>query len=83
LLAASFKAQKEVLPERTHLPIILTKSPQASGPIRHIVPGLLLGVGEPGQHSGSGFPGNSAVSGQVPHGVTSFFEFAQNLGNQR
>jgi hypothetical protein len=58
----------------------LAKSPEASEPIRQVVPGLALGVGQPGQHSGRRLPGNSAVGVQVPHGFAHFFESAKDLG---
>jgi hypothetical protein len=54
-------------------------SPEASGPINQVVPGLLFGVVQPYQQPGSCFPANSAVSVQVPHGVTGFFEFPEDL----
>jgi hypothetical protein len=58
-------------------------SPGASGPLRHfVVPGLLLGVGQPRKHPGSGLPGHPAVSVQKAHSVTGFFEFSEDLGDQ-
>jgi hypothetical protein len=54
-------------------------SPEASGQINQVVPGLLFGVVQPYQQPGSCFPANSAVSVQVPHGVTGFFEFPEDL----
>jgi hypothetical protein len=57
-------------------------APEASGPIRQIVLSLLLGVAQPVQHPGSGFPGNSAVSIEVPHSVTGCFVSAENFGDQ-
>jgi hypothetical protein len=50
-------------------------------PTEHI-DGLLLGVGQSRNHSWGRFPGNSAVSLQVPHGVSRCLEFPKNLGDQ-
>jgi hypothetical protein len=51
-------------------------------PIRHVMDDLLFGVFQLRQHPGGRFPGNAAVSIEVPHGVTGFLEFAKNLGEQ-
>jgi hypothetical protein len=63
-------------------PKIPAMSPEASGPIFHIVDGLLLGVGQSRKHPRRRFPGDFALFVQVPHGVTRFFEFSKNLGDQ-
>jgi hypothetical protein len=57
-------------------------SPEASGPIRQLVPGLALAVGQPAEHPGGGLPGNPAVSIQKAHGVTSCFKGVQDLGEE-
>jgi hypothetical protein len=57
-------------------------SPEASGPIRQVIPRFPLGVGQPDQHPGCGLPRNSAVGVQVPHGVTSFFALPKDGGDQ-
>jgi hypothetical protein len=61
--------------------LFLAGSPKALGPIRQVVPGFPLRVGQPGQHPRGGFPTNSAVGGKVPHGVTRFLEGTQDLGD--
>jgi hypothetical protein len=60
----------------------LAVSSEASGPIRQIVAGLSLGVGQPGEHPGGGLPGNFALGVEVPHGVTRFLVGPENLGDQ-
>jgi hypothetical protein len=57
-------------------------SPEASGAIVHIVDGLLFRIGQSRKHSRCRFPGNFALFVEVPHGVTSFLEFAKNLGDK-
>jgi hypothetical protein len=54
-------------------------SPEASGAILHIGDGLLLGIGQPGQHPRCRLTGNFALGVKVPHSVTRFFEFPKNL----
>jgi hypothetical protein len=57
-------------------------SPEASGPILHIVDGLLFGVGQSRKHSRCRFPGNFALGVEVPHGLAGLLEFPKNLGDQ-
>jgi hypothetical protein len=57
-------------------------SPEASGPIVHIVDGLLFGIGQSRKHSRRRFPGHPAVGVQKAHSVTGFFEFPKNSRDQ-
>jgi hypothetical protein len=68
--------------KKTVLSMFFAKSPEASGPFSQIMDDLLFGVFQLGQHPGGRFPGNAAVRIQVPHRVTEFLEFAENLGEQ-
>jgi hypothetical protein len=60
----------------------LPKSPEASGPILHIVDGLLLGVGQSRKHSWGRFPGNFALFVQVPHRLARLLNTSKDLGDQ-
>jgi hypothetical protein len=55
-------------------------SPEASGPIVHIVDGLLLGVSQSRKHPRGRFPSNFALGVDVSHGLAHLFEFSQNFG---
>jgi hypothetical protein len=55
-------------------------SPEASETIVHIVNNFLLGIGQSRKHPWGRFPGNFSLFGEIPHGITRFFEFPKNLG---
>jgi hypothetical protein len=57
-------------------------SPEALDPIRDIVPGLLFRIGQSRKHPRGRFPSNFAFGVETPHGVTGFFEFPKNLGQE-
>ena len=45
-----------------------------------IIPGLPFCIGQPVEHPWRRFPANLSVRSQVPHSVSSPFEFGEDLG---
>jgi hypothetical protein len=47
-----------------------------------ILHGLAFGISQPIEHPWCRFPANSSIGPQVPHGVSGFLEFMQDLGDE-